>query len=174
MNRTPSPLLRALPSGLLGMILLSGCAGLYPPNYRAYSNGAGFSEAQVAKDTWEVEYVGPEALTELQAKQMALLRASELTRFAGRRWFTIVSAETASRKLHKTSREVTKTPLQDSGVARADAPQVVQEVTTREEAWIPTADVVIHIEAAETESALDAEQVWAQGRASGLLPQQQR
>ena len=167
MKRTLSPLLLTLP---LAILLLSGCAGLYPPNYRAYSNGAGFSEAQVSKDTWEVEYVGPEALTELQAKQMALLRAAELTRYAGRRWFSIVSAETASRKVHKTSREVTKTPLQDSGVARADAPQVVQETTTREDAWIPSANVVIRIEAAETEAALDAEQVWAQGKASGLLP----
>ncbi len=167
MHSASSLLKLALPFGFL---LLSSCAAMFPPNYRAYSDSVGYSEAMVAKDAWEIEYVGPAQFTELQAKQMALLRAAELTHASGRRWFHIVSQETTARKVRKTSREVTKTPVQDSGATRTDGPQLVQEVVTREDAWIPTANVVFRIDTEETPESLDADQVWAQGRASGLLP----
>jgi hypothetical protein len=164
-------LLPALPALLAGLVLLlSGCAGLFPPNYRSYSDGVGFSDVQVAKDTWEVSYVGPAEFNELQAKKMAILRAAELTRLSGRRWFRIVSQDTDARKVRRVSHEVTRKPAVDTLFAPKDAPQVVQETTTREDAWIPSAVLVFVTLAGETEETLDSEAVLREGRASGLLP----
>lgn len=155
---------------LTGLFLLPGCAGMFPPNYRAYSDGIGFSDVQVAKDTWEVSYTGPAEFNELQAKKMCILRAAELTGLNGRRWFTILSQETDARKVRRVSHEVTRKPAVDTLFAPKDAPPVVQEVTTREDAWIPSAVLVFKTSEAETDETLDAEAVMREGRASGLLP----
>lgn len=155
---------------LTGLLLLPGCAGMFPPNYRAYSDGIGFSDVQVAKDTWEVSYVGPAEFNELQAKKMAILRAAELTRISGRRWFLILSQETDARKVRRVYHEVTRKPVVDTLFPPEVAPQVVQEVTTREDAWIPSAVLVFKTSEAETDETLDSEAVLREGRASGLLP----
>ncbi len=157
---------------LLGLLYLAGCAGFFPPNYRPYSNQVGFSDVQIAKNTYEVNYVGPAEFTEIQAKKMAILRAAELTRIAGFRWFRIVSEDEKSRKIRLTSKEVTTKPMKDTAFARADAPKVVQEVTTSQDAWIPIVTLVIVVEQAESAETLDAETVLREGRASGLLPKQ--
>ena len=164
-------------SSLLASILflalgsaLTGCAGLFPPNYRPYSDQVGFSDVQVAKDRYPVSYVGPAEFTEIQAKKMVLLRAAELTHFAGARWFRILSDEASSRKTRLTSKEVTTSPVKDSLVVRADGPKVVQEVTTRQDAWIPMVNLVIEVEAQESDETLDADALLRDGRASGLLP----
>jgi hypothetical protein len=47
---------------------------------------------------------------------------------------------------------------------------VVQETTTREDAWIPSAVLVFVTLAGETDETLDSEAVLREGRASGLLP----
>jgi hypothetical protein len=168
-----SATLPILLSGLffLGFALI-GCSALFPPNYRPYSNQVGFSDVQVAKDRFQVGYIGPADFTEIQAKKMALLRAAELTRNAGARWFRIVSEEASSRKTRLTSKEVTTSPVQDSAIVRADEPKVVQEVTTRQDAWIPMVNLVIEVEAAESDETLDAEALLRDGRAMGLMPKE--
>ncbi|MDB5103186.1 MAG: hypothetical protein JWP91_875 [Fibrobacteres bacterium] len=155
---------------LSGLLYLAGCAALFPPNYRPYSDQVGFSDVQVARNTWEVSYVGPADFTEIQAKKMALLRAAELTRIAGARWFRIVSEDTHSRKTRLTSREVTSKPVKDTAFAREDAPKVVHETTTSQDAWIPMVTLVIAVEKAESAETLDAEVLVRDGKASGLLP----
>ena len=141
---------------LSGVLFLQACSALFPPDYRPYSHQAGYSDAQIAQDTYEVGYVGPADCTEIQAKKMAILRSAELTRIAGGHWFRIVSETAESRKSRKTSHEVTSKP--------------VKETTTREDTWIPIVTLVIKMEPAETAETLDAETVLREGRASGLLP----
>lgn len=153
---------------------LTGCSALYPPNYRPYSNQVGYSDVQVAKDRFQIGYIGPADFTEIQAKKMALLRAAELTRNAGARWFRILSEEASSRKTHVTSKEVTTSPVRDSLVVRADGPKVVQEVTTRQDAWIPIVDLVIEVETAESDETLDAEALLRDGHATGLMPKERK
>lgn len=155
---------------LSGLLLLQACSALFPPDYRPYSHQAGYSDAQIAKDTYEVGYVGPAEFMEIQAKKMAILRAAELTRIAGGRWFRIVSEAAESRKIRKTSHEVTSKPVKDTLFAASDAPTEVKETTTREDTWIPIVTLVIKMEPAETAETLDAETVLREGRASGLLP----
>lgn len=152
---------------LLGLALLAGCAGR---NYRAYAHGVGFSDAQVAKDTWEVSYTGPADYNELLAKKMAILRAAELTKLSGRRWFRITDQDTDARKVRRVSREVTREPVKDTLFPAAEAPHVVKETTTREDAWIPTATLVFETLPEETGDSLDADSVLREGRAAGLLP----
>ncbi len=166
-NRIPAKLIILLPAVVL---FLGACAALFPPNYRPYSNQEGYSDTQLAKDRYEVSYVGPAEFSEIQAKKLAILRAAELTRNAGTRWFRIVSEQSSSRKIRLTSTQRTSAPLQDTAFAHADAPKVVQEVTTRQEAWIPMVDLVIEVEPAESAETLDADTVLREGRASGLLP----
>lgn len=149
---------------------LSACTALFPPDYRPYSNQVGYSDAQVAKDRYEVSYTGPAEFTEIQAKKMAIVRAAELARNGGTRWFRIVAEEASSRKMRVSSTEVTRKPVNDSDAARPDAPQVVRETTRRQDAWIPLAHLVIELEQAETEETLDADTVIREARASGLLP----
>jgi hypothetical protein len=154
--------------GLLG--LLSACSALFPPNYRPYSNQVGYSDAHVAKDRYEVSYAGPAEFTEIQAKKMAIVRAAELARSAGTRWFRIVADEASSRKMQVLFTEVSRKPLHDSDLARPGAPQVVKEKTTRSEAWIPLVHLVIELEQAESEETLDADAVIREARTSGILP----
>jgi hypothetical protein len=105
-------------SALLGLLgWLSACSALFPPKYRPYSNQVGYSDAQVAKDRYEVSYTGPAEFTEIQAKQMAIVRAAELARNAGTRWFRIVADEASSRKTRISSTEVTRKPMNDSNAA---------------------------------------------------------
>jgi len=155
-------------SGMLGAF--AGCSALFPPDYRPYSKQVGYSDVQVAKDRFQIGYIGPADFTEIQAKKLALLRAAELTRHAGGRWFRILSQESSSRKTRLTSKEVTTTPVRDSAAAPADGSKVVQEVTTRQDAWIPVVDLVIQVEAAESPETLDAEALLREGRAAGLMP----
>lgn len=154
--------------GLLG--LLSACSALFPPKYRPYSNQVGYSDAQVGKNRYEVSYTGPAEFTETQAKQMAIVRAAELARKAGTRWFRIVADEASSRKTRVSSTEVTRKPVNDSDASRPGAPQVVKETTTRQDAWIPLVHLVIELEQAETEETLDADAVIREARAGGILP----
>jgi hypothetical protein len=160
--------------GLFGILgVLAGCSALFPPNYRPYSRQVGYSDVQVAKDRFQIGYVGPADFTEIQAKKLALLRAAELTRNAGGRWFRILSQESSSRKTRLTSKEVTTTPVRDSAALQADGPKVVQEVTTRQDAWIPMVDLVIQViqvGGAESPETLDAEALLREGRAAGLMP----
>lgn len=127
-------------------------------------------DAQVAKDRYAVSYTGPAAFTEIQAKKMAIVRAAELARNAGTRWFRIVAEESSSRKMRVSSTEVTRKPVNDSDEARPDAPQVVKERTTRQDAWIPLVHLVIELEKEESEETLDADTVIREARAGGLLP----
>lgn len=158
-------------SALLGLLTwLSACSALFPPKYRPYSNEVGYSDVQIAKDRYEVSYTGPAEFTEIQAKKMAIVRAAELARNAGTRWFRIVAEESSSRKTRVSSKEVTRKPVNDSDAARPDAPLVVKETTTRQDAWIPLAHLVIELEQAETEETLDADAVIREARTGGVLP----
>jgi hypothetical protein len=130
----------------------------------------GYSDAQVAKDRYEVSYAGPAEFTEIQAKKLAIVRAAELARNAGTRWFRIVAEEASSRKTRVSSTEVTRKPVNDSDMARPDAPQVVKETTTRQDAWIPMVHLVIELEKEENTETLDADTVLREARTSGLLP----
>jgi hypothetical protein len=65
---------------------------------------------------------------------------------------------------------VTTSPVRDSAAARADGPDAVKEVTTRQETWVPVVDLVIEVEAAESPETLDAEALLRDGRAAGLMP----
>lgn len=162
---------RLIALGLVGLMgALTGCSALFPPNYRPYSKQVGYSDVQLAKNRFQIGYIGPADFTEIQAKKMALLRAAELTRNAGARWFRILSAESSSRKTRLASKEVTTSPVRDSAAVRADGAKVVQEVTTRQETWIPMVDLVIEVEAEESPETLDAEALLRDGRANGLMP----
>ncbi|MEO6094377.1 MAG: hypothetical protein ABIW76_01415 [Fibrobacteria bacterium] len=79
---------------------------------------------QVAKDRFQIGYIGPADFTEIQAKKMAMLRAAELTRIAGARWFRILSEESSSRQTRLTTKEVVTSPERDSMV-RTDGRNVV-------------------------------------------------
>jgi hypothetical protein len=137
---------------LLALALLSfqGCATLLPPLYRPYSNEIGFTELQVAKDAWEVQYVGPPSLTPLEAKQMAVLRAAELTRLRGGRWFSI------------------EAEIEDSRHAGPACGDSSGAGVRRREARAPQATLRFHVEPAEGTASLDAESVLRQGREQGL------
>ena len=158
-------------SALLGLLgALGACSALFPPHYRPYSRQIGYSDAQVAKNRYEVSYTGPAEFTEIQAKKMAIVRAAELALSAGTRWFRIVGQEASSRKTRVSSTEVTRKPVNDSDAARPDAPQLVKETTTRQDAWVPMVRLVIELEPAETGETLDADRVIREARAAGILP----
>jgi hypothetical protein len=160
-----------LPILALALIVLQACAALFPPLYRPYSNEVGYSDLQVGKDTWEVQYVGPTSQTELQAEEMAILRAAELTHLSGARWFLILSDAKESRRMRVTTHEVNRTSVPDTASRHylEERKQVEQEVTTRQDAWVPVAKVRFQTEKEDGDQTLDADAVMRIGGAKGLM-----
>ncbi|HLP43647.1 MAG TPA: hypothetical protein VK465_19250 [Fibrobacteria bacterium] len=161
---------------LLALVLMifQGCSSLNHPHYRPYSEEVGYSDLQITKDTWEVEYVGLSTMTELHAKELAILRAAELTHLMGGRWFTLVSEAKESRRVSVTSEKVEHTPAQATDSASKSSGslsggEVTTKVVTRADNWIPHILLRFRMERTESAESLDAESVLRMGRAKRLL-----
>ena len=79
---------------LASSLFLSGCIGMY---YHARDPiwGLGYSETRLAPDVWRVMYRGY-YIPEAQAGDYAMLRAGEVVRAAGYRYFIVVNEKSSA------------------------------------------------------------------------------
>lgn len=98
MTRRPPPalLLATVLIAFVGCISasVSGCAG---DPYRPYSDGIGYSEAEIAPGLWQVIYEGPRRMSYGQATELARRRSAELAARAGKPYFRIIDVQPLSR-----------------------------------------------------------------------------
>lgn len=73
-------------------LLVAGC-NQYTPQSRL--SGIGYSDTQLAADTWRINFTGHNTTT-VRAHSYALRRAAEVASNAGYRFFRILSADAAS------------------------------------------------------------------------------
>lgn len=86
-----------LPLVLLAAIILLASFGCAGDPYRAYTDGVGYSEAEVAPGLWQVIYEGPRRMSYGQATELAKRRAAELAARAGKPFFRIIDVQPLSR-----------------------------------------------------------------------------
>ncbi|MCW8196747.1 hypothetical protein F6455_18295 [Proteobacteria bacterium 005FR1] len=88
------PISARVPGILLAMILLSACATqpLYSPAEDPESTG--YWETRLSDNRYRVSFIGYANTPGEEVKNLALLRAAELTLDAGYDWFEIVERET--------------------------------------------------------------------------------
>lgn len=81
------------------VLSLAACAGPSSDLYRPADSpgGFGYSEVRLDEDRYRVSFTGNGALDDEAVKELALLRASELTREEGYDWFRVVAVETEER-----------------------------------------------------------------------------
>ncbi|MDJ0655817.1 MAG: hypothetical protein QNJ40_16750 [Xanthomonadales bacterium] len=70
------------------VIFCNGCVTGYQPTSAINNNG--FSEIQLSKNSWEVQYAGNAGTTQKRRRDFVMLRAAELTLDAGFDYFTLV------------------------------------------------------------------------------------
>ena len=75
-------------------ICLSGCAAT---PYQATASDDGYSETRLSEDMFQVSFMGNRHTSAQQVQDFALLRAAEVTRANGFRWFAIVADERSVR-----------------------------------------------------------------------------
>lgn len=160
-----------LPLLALALMILQSCSSPYRP----YSDAVGYCDLQIGKDTWEVQYVGPSTMAELQTKELAILRAAELTHLMGGRWFSLVSEERESRRVSVMSEKVEHSPAKATDSASKSSGSlsgggVTTRVVTRSDNWIPNSLLRFRMDRSESAESLDADLILRMGRAKGLLP----
>lgn len=74
---------------LIAALVLTGCATTYQPS----GFTGGFSETRLAPDRFIVSFSGNAFTAGEQARDFALLRAAELSRDGGYRYFTVLDSE---------------------------------------------------------------------------------
>ena len=86
--------MRMMILGALSGVVLAACAS--QPDYRdASRDGAqGYSEQVIEKDRYRVTYTGDRSQNGPEVRDLATLRAAELTMEKGGDWFEVVSNET--------------------------------------------------------------------------------
>src|SRR5690554_4610917 len=86
------------------LLSLAACAGPSSQFYQpADSPGNyGYSEVQLEEDRYRVSFTGNGTVDEEAVKELALMRAAELTRLENHDWFRIITVET-----EETTRTVT-------------------------------------------------------------------
>ena len=141
------------------------------PAYRPYSDSAGYSEARLAPEIYEVRYIGAEGYRETQGKRLAVVRSAELTQANGPRYFKILSEESESRPVRRTSKEITRKAWKDS--ADADGAEVkgkhFEETTSDIVAMIPTVTLRIEMQKTENAGSPDAAAILQDARAGKIL-----
>ncbi|MEX0901679.1 MAG: hypothetical protein WDZ76_02950 [Pseudohongiellaceae bacterium] len=135
-------------------LILSACAAS-PEFYRpAEGPGAlGYSEVRLTEDRYRVSFVGDNTTTSTAVKDLALLRAAELTLMENRDWFQIVTEESAqaSRNTPQTTRQIEegRQVIRDCGplgctTTVAPSYSGVQVITTRDaDRYATTVEIVM-------------------------------
>jgi hypothetical protein len=77
---------------VMAVVSLTACGSPSPYNY-------GYLESRITDNRYRVSYRGTDGVTENQVKDMALLRAAELTLVNNYDWFRVVSQQTEEQQL---------------------------------------------------------------------------
>jgi hypothetical protein len=154
-------------------IALAGCKAVSP--YHPYNSTCGYSESPVAKDTYEVIFVGTRWMNEIQVQRYATVRCAELTLQNGGRYFEIQNRETFYKKVSKSvSGETTITeetvPGKMPGAPPRKKTTITEDPPQHVTYAIPNSKIVFKIVDSETVDSLDATEVMANARADGTLP----
>lgn len=72
-------------------VVIAGCA----TPYKADGYGGGYSDVQLAEDTFRIAFKGNDATSRTRAEEFALLRAAEVTLAHGFRFFTLSDARSS-------------------------------------------------------------------------------
>ena len=75
---------------LLTTLILTGCAAT---NYLPLGSSGGYSETQLAEDTYKVNFKGNESTSAEQASDFSLLRCADLTLANGYQFFRVISEQ---------------------------------------------------------------------------------
>lgn len=79
---------------LSSLFLVTGCSSSSPKYAAASGSGSGYSESKLGENRYRVEYNGARSTSDDEVKDLALLRAAELTLLNNQDWFRVVSRDT--------------------------------------------------------------------------------
>lgn len=92
-------LLRIGTPALVALLALAGCVS---NPYRPYKNDAGYSDTRYGPGRYQVVFHGSQNVDELKARELAILRASEIAREQGSPFFRIDTSQTREKPVQKT------------------------------------------------------------------------
>src|SRR5690606_5564348 len=106
------------------LLSLVACAASNPDYYRAAERPGdyGYSEVRLDDDHYRVSFTGDSTMSEESVRELALLRAAELTRNESYDWFRIVEEET-----EESARVVRTSPDDDITIVSDDDAVTVVE-----------------------------------------------
>jgi len=95
-------LIRRIAVSMAAALLLAACAAPVPYQPRLGGSGPGYSDEQLAANRWRVTFTGNSATKRQTVENYLLLRAAEVARQAGYRWFVFDSRDTEAKTTYQS------------------------------------------------------------------------
>jgi hypothetical protein len=148
-------------------VLLSACAA--PNPYRPFENGMGYSEANIARDRYEIMFHGSTDQDELAAKKFAILRAAEIAKRENFPYFRIEGSKSREKEERETIREsVTRSDPYDPYPGRYRGRRTHKRTVTRTETR-PVVKIIVILDSTSCDECLSADGKIREGAEAGIL-----